>query len=580
MAWLCLGVLTMGLVETLGIASIMPFMAVMTNPGAVNDNKWLSFAYSYFEFREVQDFLFWLGLSVLGLLLISNMVSAGTMWLLLRFTNMRGHVLSERLLKKYLDQPYSFFLNRNGSELIKNTINQVNRFVGGIAIPFMGMLVKVAVIIFIFALLIAVDPVVALTVVVALGGVYSALFWFIRWKLARIGRESFDATTQRFKLANEAISGIKELKLLGREADYLRRYSVPSKLFAKHEATGQAFGILPRYAMEGIAFGGILLIVLYLIRMEKGASEIIPLVSLYAFAGYRLIPAVQSVFAGVTQVRYNLSTIELLYADLSAVTSEVPCENYNPGIEPIVPSRMIEMDRVTFTYPNSRSFVTREISLRIQANTSVGFVGSTGSGKTTLIDIILGLLTPKDGRLTVDGIEISPANVHGWYRSLGYVPQQIYLADDTVNRNIAFGVPDQDIDQEAVVRANKIANLHDFVQHELPQGYQTLVGDRGVRLSGGQRQRIGVARALYREPAVLILDEATSSLDTITEHIIMEAVHNLARKKTIIIVAHRLSTVKQCDLIYIVEKGQIAGQGTYDELIESNLQFRRMASVK
>jgi len=570
----------MGLVETVGIASIMPFMAVMTNPEAVNDNKWLSFAYSYFEFRGVQDFLFWLGLGVLGLLLLSNVVSAGTMWLLLRFTNMRGHVLSERLLRKYLDQPYPFFLNRNGSELIKNTIDQVNRFVGGIAIPFMGMLVKVVVIIFIFTLLIAVDPVVAITVVVALGGLYSALFLFIRWKLARIGRESFDATTERFKLANEAINGIKELKVLGREKDYLSRYSVPSKLFAKHEATGQAFGILPRYAMEGIAFGGILMIVLFLIRKEQGASDIIPLVSLYAFAGYRLIPAVQSVFASVTHVRYNLSTIELLYADLSTVRSEIPSEKDNPENEALVPGRMIKMDRITFTYPNAGKSVVRGISLEIQANTSVGFVGSTGSGKTTLVDIILGLLSPEDGRLTVDGVEISPANVRGWYRSLGYVPQQIYLADDTVARNIAFGVPEQDIEHQAVVRASKIANLDHFIQHELSQGYETLVGDRGVRLSGGQRQRIGVARALYRDPAVLVLDEATSSLDTITEQIVMEAVHNLARKKTIIIVAHRLSTVKQCDVIYIVEKGQIAGQGTYDELIESNLHFRRMASVK
>jgi ABC-type multidrug transport system fused ATPase/permease subunit len=242
--------------------------------------------------------------------------------------------------------------------------------------------------------------------------------------------------------------------------------------------------------------------------------------------------------------------------------------------------KSIELESIRFNYPNTETPAIHDLSLRIEAGTTVGLVGPTGCGKTTSVDILLGLLTPQRGRLLVDGDEITEENLRRWQVNLGYVPQQIYLSDSTLARNIAFGIPEHKIDLDAVERAARVANLHDFVVSELPEGYRTIVGERGVRLSGGQRQRVGIARAVYHNPAVLVLDEATSALDTVTETAVMDAIHNLAHEKTIIVIAHRITTVRECDNIYMLDKGRIVAEGTYDRLLKTSEHFRALAKVK
>ena len=316
--------------------------------------------------------------------------------------------------------------------------------------------------------------------------------------------------------------------------------------------------------------------ILYLISRSGTFIEALPIISLYAFAGYRLMPAIQQIYVSLSQLRYIGGSLDALYEDLISIKSL----NHKKDINPLSLKNNIVLNHIYYHYPNSSRTALKNITLNIPARATVGLVGSTGSGKTTLVDIILGLFEVKQGTLEVDGQVINEQNRRSWQSSIGYVPQQIFLTDDSVAGNIAFGVDYKDIDLEAVEKAAKIANLHEFVISELPLKYKTTIGERGVRLSGGQRQRIGIARALYHNPQVLILDEATSALDNLTEQAVMEAVHNLGGNITIILIAHRLSTVKKCDTIFLLEKGELKEQGTFEELSKVSDHFRTAVPKK
>lgn len=575
---LLLAILIMGLLETTGIASIMPFMAVISSPEIIKTNKLLYHIYTITGLTSQNQFLFFLGVGVLLVLLVSNSFAAFTTWLLLRFVYFSGHALSSRLFEKYLNAPYSFFLNQNSSELVKNIIPEVHRVVVGVMTPAIQITTRSVIALCILTLLIAVDPLLAIIVFIVCGGLYGIVFKLSKKQLAVSGKKSTKAQGLRFKFAGEAFGGIKELKLLGREHEYFKRYQKPSYDFATCESTSQAITILPKYALETIIFGGMLLIMLYLIGIKKDITQVLPMLVLYAFAGYRLMPGFNQIFQGFSQMRYHSAALDIIHKHFQIESDKQKPSQVNiPPTSTLPFSKSIELKNITFSYPKSNSIVINNINLFIRDNTTVAFVGKTGSGKTTLIDIILGLLPINSGEVSIDGTLIEAANLGAWQKNIGYVPQQIYLADDTVTRNIAFGVPDDKIDHQAVIHAANIANIHDFVLKDLPHGYDTDLGERGVRLSGGQRQRIGIARALYHDPKVLVLDEATSALDGLTENVIMDAIHSLAHEKTIILVAHRLTTIKECDLIHVLAQGCIVDSGDYEELMSSCAEFRKMA---
>ncbi len=565
--------------EMAGIASIMPFMSMVADPEIVTHNHWLSLVFHRFGFVSPRSFMIFLGCTVLGVLFLSNLVAALTVWSILRFSFTAGRDLAQKMFAVYLNHPYVFFLNRNSSELVQNTLFEMGRTVNNVLIPLLTILARSTIAFSILILLFSVKPTLALVSGTILGGAYGLVYLGVRKTLARSGQDISLANARRTQIAYETFGGIKDIKILGREKNFFDLFRKPVERYALLQSHTQMISLLPRYALETMAFGGIIGIVLYLLSTGQNLSATLPLISLYALAGYRLMPALQQIFANWSIVRFNISAVDRIARDIDTLPG---ASKNQPTVPPpsgrkLPLTRAIELDHVTFHYPGREEPVLDQVSLVIPANTSIGLVGSTGSGKTTTLDILLGLLEPTGGYLRVDGQLIDRKNVRQWQATIGYVPQQIMLLDDTVLKNIAFGIPDGEIDREKVVEAAKLAHLHDFVTSDLPQGYDTPIGERGVRLSGGQRQRIGIARALYHEPSVLVLDEATSALDNITENVIMEALNTLSRNKTVIMVAHRLTTVRECDTIVVLDRGRVADSGTYSSLLERNDFFRMLA---
>ena len=559
----------MALLDMIGVASILPFISVLTNPNIVGTNVILNKMFTIsniFGVENNQDFLFALGILVFIILVTSLTFKALTTYAQLRFVLMRGYTISKRLVQGYLNQPYSWFLNQNSNDLGKTILSEVDQVIGGGIQPFMNLISQSLVTIAIITLIIIADPKLALIVGFTLGGAYGIFFYFIRDYLNRIGKIRLKFNLMRFKLVGEAFSASKEIKVGGLEETYVKHFSNAARNTALTQASAGAVNLLPRFFLEAIAFGSILLIILYMMAHTGDFNNSLPIISLYVFAGYRLMPAVQQIFASISKLTFVGVSLDSLNKDIKNFKTI----EKNSDQKVLSISEKINLKNIHFNYPYSSRTALRGINLNISAKSTVGLIGKTGSGKTTTVDIILGLLEPQKGTLEIDGQVITKKNLKSWQRSIGYVPQHIFLSDDTVEGNIAFGAGPKEINQNSIIRASKIANLHEFVIDELPKKYQTKIGERGIRLSGGQRQRIGIARALYHNPKVLILDEATSALDNQTEKVVMEAINNLSKDMTIILIAHRLSTVKKCDKIFLMEKGQIKNEGTFEELININ----------
>ena len=558
-------IIIMALLDMIGIASILPFIAVLTNPSLIETNIFLNTVYQAsikFGVETNQEFLFFLGVLVFLILITSLTFKALTTYVQVRFVYMQEYSIGKRLVEGYLHQPYAWFLSRHSADLGKTILSEVSQIIGNGIRPLMELIAKSILTIAIITLLFSIDPKLTLIVGLSIGLAYLLVFYFVRNFLNRSGKERLANNQLRFTAVSEAFGAIKEVKVGRLEKAYIQSFSNSSQNFARTIASSQVVAQLPRFILEAIAFGGILLMILYKMTQSGNFNDSLPIISLYVFAGYRLMPALQQIYTSLTQLTFVGPSIDKLHSDLKSLKPL----NTNHDEDVLIFNREINLHHIHYNYPNTSRTALKDINLTIPLKSTVGLVGSTGCGKTTTIDIILGLLEPQKGTLEVDGKVITEQNSRAWQRSIGYVPQHIYLSDDTVMANIAFGVEPKDINHDMIKKVSKIANLHQFVTDELPKQYQTTIGERGVRLSGGQRQRIGIARALYHNPKVLVLDEATSALDHQTEQEVMKAINNLNKKITIILIAHRLNTVKNCDIIYKLDKGQLIAQGTYNEL--------------
>lgn len=571
-------IIVMAFVDMLGVASILPFLAVVSDPALIRENGYLSKLHEWMGGPADQTFLVMLGCGVLGMLIVSLSIKIATLYVNARFTQMRNYSISGRLVAGYLRQPYAWFLQHHSAQLNRSVLQEVTTVISGALIPAMRLIAQSLTVLFLLTLLFVVNPAVAAGASAIFVGTYAAIFWGFRSTLQRLGDVRLEANRERYKVAGEAFGAAKEIKLLGIEDIYVKRFQAPSRRIAESSSAAQLIGEMPRYLLEGVAFGGIVLLILVLLVDGKDlVADVLPTLGIFAFAGLRIFPAVQLMYVSLTTLRTNTSTLESVHRDyMEVVDPDGPSLPKAQNTDRLRLLDRLEMERIVYHYPKSERAALKGLSLEIKAKTTVGIVGGTGAGKTTTVDVLLGLLLPQSGALRVDGVAITPANLRNWQQTVGYVPQQIFLVDDSISANIAFGIKPEDRDQSAIEAAARVANLHDFVLSDLPEGYDTHVGERGVRLSGGQRQRIGIARALYHNPDVLILDEATSALDNLTERAVMDAVHALGHQKTIIMIAHRLSTVRNCDRIFLLEQGRVIGAGSYEELVAGNDTFRRM----
>jgi len=568
-----------GLIDTIGLTPVLPLLAVLANPELVTSNRYLHAIYVGLGFVDTRQFMVFLGTSVLLVIVATNVLNAWTARRCLAFSLGVGHQLSARMLNAYLAQPYVFFLNENSSKIMVDVVGRVYDLVHGVLTPALQVISKSVLAGFIFALLLAVNPLLSLAIGALVGGGYVGAYLLLRERLKRYGGEANLANEQRGRFGNEAFNGIKEIKAAGREGFFATRYVHASARYTQACIDNGFVAIVPRYVLEVLALGGMVGAILFLLLQGASLTGILPVLGLYALAAYRLLPAIQQIFQGAALIRFSASSVATLHE--TALRLDNPQANSQPMLvapmEPLSFKREVTFSAVQFSYPDTATPVLRSVDFSIPKNSSLGVVGTTGAGKTTIIDLAMALLEPSAGKVLVDGQDVFAGNQRHWRAGIGYVPQAIYLADTTIAANIAFGVADSAIDATRLESAARLARIHDFIDAELPQRYQTVVGERGVRLSGGQRQRIGIARALYHQPQFLIFDEATSALDNQTEAAIVEAIQSLSHSVTMLIVAHRLSTIRACDAIIMLERGEIIDRGSYDELYARNPAFRALA---
>ncbi len=559
-------IMVMGIFDVVGIASIMPFISMASDTSYIESNQYISALFHYLGFEEYKSFILFFGLGVILLVIISTIIRLTTIYNMYRFTFRREHSISLRLLTGYLNQPYSWFLNQHSADLSKSVLADVREVVSRSILTTIMVCSNSFLAILIVGLLISVDPTTAITAFLLFGLIYCALYFSVKNLLDNIGSERLIANSARFKASSETFSLIKELKILGKEKFYVSVFGQATKKFIEREILMQSISALPKYFIEMVVFSAMILVVLINLSDDVAVSEIIPIVALYAFAVYRLIPALQVIFANISLFKASASVLDFI----SEKYQQLDLSNtFHDDKNRLHFKDEISLIDMSFRYPEADKAALSRISLKIPANNIIGIIGSTGSGKTTIVDVLLGLLNPEEGGLYVDGIEINDSNIRAWQRSIGYVPQNISLIDESISANIALGENPNDINIDQVISAAKVANIHDFIISELDYGYETKVGDKGIRLSGGQRQRLGIARALYSRPDVLVLDEATSALDGETEQAVMEAVNNLGRELTLVIVAHRLTTLSQADIVYKLEAGKLHSHGSYEVMCQS-----------
>lgn len=547
--------LAQGVFQVIGVTSIFPFLAIAADPERIRNSQ---FGRRFLELLPPMDnrqLLLTAGAVAIVALFTANAVNLIAEYARTRYAHNFGHWLRVRLLRRIASRPFGYFLVRNSADLIKKVLGDVANYVNGVLLPLLDSVARGLTAVLLLATLFFVHPLIALGATVGLGGFYLIVFRLLERKRREINQGLRLSSGGSYREAQQLLGGIKPIKVHRAEEHFLGRFGKHSAIVAKMSARVPTFANGPRYLVEPLAFGGLVLIVMVLAAKGRSFSDVLPNLGVMALAGYRLLPALQLLYGQLSELTSMRHSLDEVYDEFVVAESDlnISDERGNQNIrlaQPYVWNDAITLDAVSFSYSQAKRPILDRLSLTIKKNTSVAFIGPTGSGKSTLIDLLLGLHQPTGGRILIDGRPLTPALIPAWQASIGYVPQDIFLIDDTITRNIALGIPDTEIEVNRLREVCATAQVLDFIEHELPQGFQSKVGERGVRLSGGQRQRLGLARALYHQPSLLILDEATSALDTETEARLIEALRSLSGKLTIVLVAHRLSTVADCEEVF------------------------------
>ncbi|HIW49512.1 MAG TPA: ABC transporter ATP-binding protein/permease [Candidatus Blautia intestinavium] len=550
--------------ELMGVTIFMPFIEIIMDENAIQNSQPLSLLYAFCGFGSREAFLASIAGCIIFIYIFKNVFIALEKNAIYKFSYNIQRRISTKLLSAYMSEPYTFHLNKNVAVLQRSMQEDTDLFAKGI-IHAMEAMAEVVVCIAIGCYLFMVSRSITV-IVIGLLIICLAVFMYISKRYSSaIGRQSQAYKGNIYKWMNQAIGGIKEIKVLNREDYFIERYDAYFAKYVRGLRINRLIGVLPKYVIETVCMTGLILAVIFKLFWGQNDMEtFIPQLAVFAVAAFRLLPSVGKINEHMSATLYSAPSLDLIYHDLKEV-EELPPRRQNE-LESWKFQSTLKIKNVSYHYPDAEENVIEGASFQIEKGSSVAFVGASGAGKTTMVDIILGLLVPQMGKITADGMDIEK-NISLWQKEIGYIPQTIYLSDDTIRNNIAFGIPEDRIDEEAVQNALHKAQLFDFVD-SLPNGLDTVVGDRGVRLSGGQRQRIGIARALYHDPEILILDEATSALDNETETSVMEAIDSLKGLKTMIIIAHRLTTIRNVDVIYEVADGKAVRREKKDVLGE------------
>lgn len=577
-------------VETAGIGSVLPFFAVAANAGTSLVGGRYRVLLSSIGVSDGQNGLVVLGLLVIFLILFGNTLSAVTLWWIGRFSAAREVDLSARLFASQVYAPLTSFVRKGVPAPTRNILQDVVNTITWGLMPFLDGVSRAVVGLGIVAVLAAVDPGASVAIGVVLGGSYALLSLFLRRRFDRLASERSAASGKRFAIIHDAFAGLKEIRLFHAESYYIERFTDATRNFTDREARLRGSARIPRFVFDSVVFTSVVLLVLIIVLRFGSFNGVVPRLSFYAFAAYRFLPAIQSTFRGIAELRYNLPSVrevcEVLTAGAPDALSPVPGKaaadrsrrSGRPArrVTPLEPAtKPLVLEDIDFSYEHgSDRLVLDRINVTVPPRNWVAIVGSTGSGKSTLLELVAGLHEPTSRTILLGDVEIRGSVVDDWQARIGMVPQHFFLANATVSENIAFGIPRSAIDQKQVERVARAACIHEFVISSLPEAYETYLGENGTRLSGGQRQRIGLARALYRSPDVLLLDEATASLDLATEADVIRSLLELDRPMTVLLAAHRKQTFSYCDSIYVLSHGVVVASGTYGELAGTNPHFQ------
>ena len=544
-----------GVLESVGISLIAPVMEIVLQPEAVDQKPYLHFLYTFFHLRSTEQLAGLIMVALVLVFVIKNIFLYFMNVVQLRFVYTNQFATSRRMMINFMKRPYEYYLNADTSVIQRNITSDVNNMYG-LILSVLQLTSEVIVFVCLVVILLSQDAQMTIFIAGLLIVVLMIIKYVIKPVMQRAGRENQDYYSGLYKWIEESVTGIKEIKIAGRENYFINGYADCGAGYVNAVQKYNLYNSTPRLLIETVAIAGMIGYMLFLMQTGVSIRQVAPSLSVLAFAAARLLPSANRINTYTTSIAYFepffMNVSDHLQAEIhdEDMTYDEHVYRRRETVEKLPLHREISLENISYKYPNTNVYILKEANLKIPVGKSVGIVGTSGAGKTTIVDVMLGLLAPAEGRILADGVEVR-AHYKEWLKNIGYIPQTIFMLDSTIRKNVAFGVPDDEIEEERVWAALKEAQLDTYIR-SLPDGLDTSIGERGIRLSGGQRQRIGIARALYEDPEVMVLDEATSALDGETEAAIMESINRLHGKKTLVIIAHRLTTIEKCDLVYRV----------------------------